>query len=205
MSGPSGETGAGRNDWALIPNWLSAGRIAAAAALPFMFLLFERHDAEVAALALFVAAAVTDFFDGWLARALDQTSALGAKLDSLADKALLFATLLALGLTSLATAWWFWVAALVIVAREFGVTWLRMRYGREGALSVSRAAKWKTVFQMTAAALLLAAAPVTRWFGDGLGQTVLILGAILLIAAAWLSVTSGLDYLRRARGAQKVE
>lgn len=195
--------GGRRSDWALIPNWLSAGRIAAAVALPFTFILFERPQAEIAALALFVAASITDFFDGWLARRLNQTSALGAKLDSLADKALLFTTLGALGVVAY-PALWFWALALLIVAREIGVTLLRMRYGRAGGLSVSRGAKWKTVFQMTSAALLLAVAPVERAVGPELGAAAFWLGAGLLAVAAWLSVTTGLDYLRRARGAESV-
>ncbi|MEM9724555.1 MAG: CDP-alcohol phosphatidyltransferase family protein [Pseudomonadota bacterium] len=191
-------TASSRSDWALIPNWLSAGRIAAAAALPLMFLFFDRPFAETAALGLFVGAAATDFLDGWLARALGQTSALGAILDSLADKALLGATLLALGATSLMGAWWFWLCAAIIVAREVGVTWLRSRYGRSGALSVSLAAKWKTVLQMTAAALLLAVGPVGRWLGPEVGAWTLTAGAVALIGAAWLSVTSGYGYLQGA-------
>ena len=197
MSGAA-ERPSGRSDWALIPNWLSAGRIAAAAALPFMFLALERPSAEIAALALFVAASLTDFFDGWLARKLNQTSALGAKLDSLADKALLFATLGALAFTRFSGEIWFWAAALIIIGREAGVTWLRMRYGRSGALSVSRGAKWKTVFQMTSAAALLAIGPAAGWFGPGAAQGVFWIGVALLAVAVWLSVTTGLDYLRGA-------
>lgn len=186
-----------RSDWALIPNWLSAGRIVAAAALPLTFLIFERAEAETVALFLFIGAALTDFFDGWLARALNQTSALGAKLDSLADKALLFATLGALALTRFSGEIWFWAAALTIVTREVGVTWLRMRYGRAGALSVSMAAKWKTVFQMSAAAVLLAFGPVERWAPEA-AAAVFWLGAALLAVAVWLSVSSGIGYLRGA-------
>ncbi|MEL6978061.1 MAG: CDP-alcohol phosphatidyltransferase family protein [Pseudomonadota bacterium] len=187
-----------RNDWALIPNWLSAGRILAAAALPFAFILFERQAAEIVALGLFIAASITDFFDGWLARRLNQTSALGAKLDSLADKALLFTALGALGVAVFPGALWFWALALIIVAREVGVTLLRMRFGRAGALSVTLGAKWKTVFQMTSAALLLAAGPAERALGSEIGAVVFWSGAVLLALAAWLSVTTGLDYLKRA-------
>lgn len=191
-----------RSDWALIPNWLSAGRIVAAALLPLIFLIYPREQAEAIALALFISASLTDFFDGWLARALNQTSELGAKLDSWADKALLFTTLGALAFNRFSGEIWFWAAALLIVAREIGVTWLRARYGRAGALSVSLAAKWKTVFQMSSAAVLLAIGPAERWFGAAVGDAFFWLGAALLAIAVWLTVSSGLGYLRGALAAR---
>ena len=187
-----------RSDWALIPNWLSAGRIVAALILPLMFLAFPQEQAEVYALALFVGASLTDFFDGWLARALNQTSALGAKLDSWADKALLFTTLAALSATLFRDQPLFWLAAFLSVAREVGVTWLRARFGRAGALSVSNAAKWKTVFQMTSAAILLGVGPTTRWFGETSGETVYWAGLALFLIGFWLSLSSGVGYLRGA-------
>ena len=191
-------TSNGRSDWALIPNWLSAGRILAAAVLPIVFLLYPREQAEVIALALFIGASLTDFFDGWLARTLNQTSALGAKLDSWADKALLFTTLAALCATLFRDQPLFWAAAFLSIAREVGVTWLRARYGRAGALSVSQAAKWKTVFQMTSAAILLGVGPATRWLGDGTGEAVYWTGLALFVVGFWLSLSSGYGYLRGA-------
>lgn len=193
----------GRSDWSLIPNWLSAGRIAAAALLPVCFLAFDRATAAHAALALFIAASITDFFDGWLARALNQTSALGAKLDSWADKALLTATLLTYGVASLggapaAAQIWFWAVTAAILGREAAVTALRMRHGRAGGLSVSTAAKWKTAAQMTGAALLLTAEPAATIVPAATANAVFWAGAALLTLGAALGVSSGIGYWRRA-------
>lgn len=110
------------------------------------FLLSPRFDFRVYALLIFIAASITDFLDGYLARKLRQDSKLGRFLDPLADKFLVVATLIAfLILDSLIPIW----MVIVIIARDMLITamrWLGIRKGQE--LKTTRLGKAKTVFQM---------------------------------------------------------
>jgi CDP-diacylglycerol--glycerol-3-phosphate 3-phosphatidyltransferase len=111
-----------------------------------------------AALAVFVAAALTDFFDGRIARAKGEVSRLGAVLDPLADKLLVAAALILL-LRNGVIGGLGVVAVIVILGREILVSGLREAAGPSDALKVTGLAKWKTAFQSLAVGLLLAAAP----------------------------------------------
>ncbi|MEL6506530.1 MAG: CDP-diacylglycerol--glycerol-3-phosphate 3-phosphatidyltransferase [Pseudomonadota bacterium] len=112
-----------------------------------------------AALILFVVAAVTDFLDGWVARRFDQTSALGAALDPIADKALIVTALILLVETGALTGFGS-LGALVIIAREIIVSGLREALAPRGlTLPVTGLAKAKTAAQSLAIAALLAAVP----------------------------------------------
>ncbi len=139
---------------------------------------------------LFIAASVTDYFDGYLARKFKSTSSLGRIFDPIADKLLVAATLLMmaaydrLGYTGL------W-PAVVILCREVLVSGLReflaeIRVG----LPVTRLAKWKTGIQMAAIPMLMVAdfSPWFCYFGE--------VGEILIWIAALLTVITGYDYLR---------
>ncbi len=139
---------------------------------------------------LFIAASVTDYFDGYLARKFKSTSSIGRIFDPIADKLLVAATLLMmaaydrLGYTGL------W-PAIVILCREVLVSGLReflaeIRVG----LPVTRLAKWKTGIQMTAIPMLMVAdfSPWFCYFGE--------VGEILIWIAALLTVITGYDYLR---------
>lgn len=169
-------------------NLLTIGRILLI--VPFAALFFaDWPSAMSAAFAVFVIASVTDLFDGWVARARNETSALGAALDPLADKLLVAAALLLLtrnGVIAGASV----VAALAILLREILVAGLREALrGRDGALPVTRLAKWKTAAQMTAIAALLAAAP------GGIAPNLLegVAPALLWLAAA-LTLWTGAIY-----------
>ncbi|MEO0832396.1 MAG: CDP-diacylglycerol--glycerol-3-phosphate 3-phosphatidyltransferase [Pseudomonadota bacterium] len=112
-----------------------------------------------AALILFALAAVTDFLDGWVARRFDQTSALGAALDPIADKALIVTALILLVETGALTGFGS-LGALVIIAREIIVSGLREALAPRGlTLPVTGLAKAKTAAQSLAIAALLAAVP----------------------------------------------
>ena len=139
---------------------------------------------------LFIAASVTDYFDGYIARKFKSTSSIGRIFDPIADKLLVAATLLMmaaydrLGYTGL------W-PAIVILCREVLVSGLReflaeIRVG----LPVTRLAKWKTGIQMTAIPMLMVAdfSPWFCYFGE--------VGEILIWIAALLTVITGYDYLR---------
>lgn len=142
-----------------------------------------------AALAIFIAAAITDFLDGRVARARGEVSALGAALDPLADKLLLAAALLLLvrnGVIRDAGV----IAALIMLLREIAVTGLREAVTLAGgSLPVTLLAKWKTAAQLAAIAALLAAAP-----GGLLGAGARAPAAGLLWIAAVLTLWTGATY-----------
>ena len=126
---------------------------------------------------LFVIASTTDFFDGYIARELDQMTMIGAILDPLADKMLVIAAFLGLMMTDAASAW----AIYIIIVRELFITGLRTVAISEGIdVSASWAGKVKTVAQMIAIGFLLMHWP----FGD-----------ILLWIAVVLTIYSGAEYL----------
>ena len=145
-----------------LPNILTYGRIIA---VPLVVLCFfvdgklQSSDfARWSALAIFVIASVTDYFDGYLARAWQQHSNIGRMLDPIADKLLVSTCLLLLAAdTDRTIAGWSLWAAIIILCREILVSGLR-EYLAELKVSVpvTRLAKWKTTIQMVAIAVLLA-------------------------------------------------
>lgn len=137
-----------------IPNILTILRLFAAPGVAIMFLYFTRPWADWLALLLFVGAAVTDFIDGYLARAWKQESAFGAMLDPIADKAMvIIALLVIIGFSSWSP--WLVLPATMIVFREVFVSGLREFLGPTAKeLKVTVLAKWKTTTQMIAIAIL---------------------------------------------------
>jgi CDP-diacylglycerol--glycerol-3-phosphate 3-phosphatidyltransferase len=119
-----------------------------------MFLYFHRPWADWCALILFLGAAITDWFDGYLARAWHQESKVGAMLDPIADKAMVVIALaVILGYSSMSP--WLVLPATVILFREVFVSGLREYLGQvSGTLKVTKLAKWKTTVQMVAIAVL---------------------------------------------------
>jgi CDP-diacylglycerol--glycerol-3-phosphate 3-phosphatidyltransferase len=144
-----------------IPNTLTVLRLLAAPGVAVMFLYFARPWADWFALVLFVGAAVTDWFDGYLARAWKQESKFGAMLDPIADKAMVVIALCVItGLSSFGREVmdpWILLPATVILFREVFVSGLREFLGdTAGTLKVTKLAKWKTTAQMIAIAVLFA-------------------------------------------------
>jgi cardiolipin synthase len=176
-----------------LPNLLTLSRILA---IPLLVLLvaIQAPWADMAACVVFSAAAITDYFDGKIARDRQITSDFGRMLDPIADKLLVGAALMLLaGFDRLPN--WALLPAIVILLREILVSGLReylaaLRVG----LPVTRLAKWKTGFQMGALGTLLAGdsgAPVI-----GLGfLPVGLIGEAMLWAAAALTLVTGWDYL----------
>ena len=211
--------------WTL-PNILTMIRLIAAPMVAVMFLYFTRPYADWAALILFVGAALTDWLDGFLARAWKQESKLGAMLDPIADKAMVVIALLVLASIFDLGALILLPAAL-IVFREVFVSGLREFLGDvAGTLQVTKVAKWKTTVQMIAIALLFAVGIFEHYFlirtsgidpqilDDILSSTLVdsnhllfyyngmytawFSGITLLWAAATLTVITGVDYFRKA-------
>jgi CDP-diacylglycerol--glycerol-3-phosphate 3-phosphatidyltransferase len=112
------------------------------------------HDANVAATSIFIAAAVTDWFDGYLARKWNQTSAFGAFLDPVADKLMVAAALIVLSELHRVDA----IVALIIIGREITISALRewmAQIGQSKSVAVSFVGKVKTVAQLVAIPFLL--------------------------------------------------
>jgi CDP-diacylglycerol--glycerol-3-phosphate 3-phosphatidyltransferase len=137
-----------------IPNTLTFLRLLAAPGVAVMFLYFHRPWADWFALALFVGAAVTDWFDGYLARLWKQESKFGAMMDPIADKAMVVIAIMVItGYNGMNP--WLILPATVILFREVSVSGLREFLGaKAGLLKVTRLAKWKTTAQMVAIAVL---------------------------------------------------
>ena len=137
-----------------IPNILTVLRLLAAPGVAVMFLYFTRPYADWFALLLFVAAAITDWFDGFLARAWKQETKLGTMLDPIADKAMVvIALMIIVGYSSMSP--WLVLPATVILFREVFISGLREFLGdTAGTLKVTVLAKWKTTAQMVAISFL---------------------------------------------------
>lgn len=175
-----------------IPNLLTWARIVL---IPLVvgvyFMPLPVHEQNQIATIAFVIAAVTDWFDGWLARKLGQTSSFGAFLDPVADKLMVAAALVMLVQLDRTNA----IVAFIIVGREIAISALRewmARIGKDHSVAVSFVGKLKTTVQMIAIALLLFHDPLL-----GFGHTQ-ILGRWLLDIAAVLTLWSMAHYLRMA-------
>ncbi len=174
---------------ASLPNLLSLSRIVVIPLLIGAFYL-DGNVANWVACALFTAASLTDFLDGYLARAWRQQSKLGRFLDPIADKLLVAAAILMLVATGRITGLLIF-PALVILCREIVVSGLREFLAElRVSVPVSRLAKWKTTLQMLAISFLL--------LGDAAPASipVLRLGEIGFWVAAGLTLITGYDYLR---------
>ena len=143
------------------------------------------------ALAVFIAAAITDFLDGYYARIWDQQSALGRMLDPIADKLLVASCLLMLAADGIIHGWTLW-AAIVILCREILVSGLREYLAAlRVSVPVTKLAKWKTTAQLVAIGFLLAGEA-----GDRVFPFVTQLGLLLLWLSALLTIYTGWDYFR---------
>ncbi|ERP92791.1 CDP-diacylglycerol--glycerol-3-phosphate 3-phosphatidyltransferase [Alcanivorax sp. P2S70] len=181
-----------------LPNILTLIRVVAIPVLVLVFYLPFKWSDLCAAL-LFLAAGITDWLDGYLARKLNQTSPFGAFLDPVADK-LIVAVALVMLVQVHATAW-LAVPAMVIVSREITVSALRewmAELGKRSRVAVSQLGKIKTVTQMTAITLLLAQKPGFDLAGDIVMTPWLWLSYGLLYLATALTLWSMLAYLRAA-------
>ena len=143
------------------------------------------------ALGLFILAAITDFFDGYLARAWEQQSALGRMLDPIADKLLVSAVLMILVADGTIKSWSIW-AAIVILCREILVSGLREFLAElKVSVPVSKVAKWKTTMQMIALGFLIAGRA-----GELILPGTTRIGLVLLWVSAILTLYTGWDYLK---------
>jgi cardiolipin synthase (CMP-forming) len=174
-----------------LPNILTYGRILAVPTLVAVFFFFKSDTGRWIAVAIFLAACITDWLDGYLARAWHQQSTLGRMLDPIADKLLVGATLLILVHDNTIDGWPIW-AAVIILCREILVSGLREFLAELNVkIHVTQLAKWKTTVQMIALGVLLAGPA-----GDKLVPHVTTVGTFFLWLAAVLTLWTGYDYLK---------
>lgn len=173
-------------------NYLTFGRVALIVPFVAVFLWSAPWNMK-AAFVVFVIAALTDLFDGWVARARKETTALGAALDPIADKLLIAAAMILLVRNGIIHGPGV-IAVIIIIAREILVSGLREAVAAKGAaLKVTPLAKWKTAAQLLAAGLFLAAAP-QGFAGEALRSSA---SGVLWLAAV-LTFWTGADYAWRA-------
>ncbi|MBH0238502.1 CDP-diacylglycerol--glycerol-3-phosphate 3-phosphatidyltransferase [Methylobrevis albus] len=175
-----------------LPNILTYLRIFAVPMVAASFYV-EGNTGRWLAVGLFAAASITDYLDGYLARAWQQQSALGRMLDPIADKLLVAVSLLVLTGEGTIGGWSLW-AAVIILMREIFVSGLReFLIELKVSVPVTRLAKWKTTAQLVAIGFLLAGPA-----GDALIPGVTTVGLVLLWTAALVTLYTGYDYLRAA-------
>jgi CDP-diacylglycerol--glycerol-3-phosphate 3-phosphatidyltransferase len=154
--------------------------------LLLLLLLFPGRTGSLLFGVLFLAIALTDLLDGWLARNWDMVTRVGKLMDPLADKLLVMTAmivLVALGRVPL----WAVPMIVIVLAREIGVTGLRAMASAEGVvLGASSLGKWKTGFQIAAVTALLIHYPLVLPMHQ--------LGLALLVLATGLTLWSGYDY-----------
>ncbi|MTH34527.1 CDP-diacylglycerol--glycerol-3-phosphate 3-phosphatidyltransferase [Paracoccus limosus] len=198
--------------WTL-PNILTVLRLAAAPLVPLMFFFLSRPFADFAALALFLVAAITDWFDGYLARAWKQESRFGAAMDPIADKAMvIIAVVVITGYSGMNP--WLILPSTVILFREVFVSGLREYLGdRSRLLKVTKLAKWKTTAQMVAIAVLFLGTGLNYYevghpplvgetklpWSDSWSDLATQIGLLLIWVAAALTAITGWDYFDKAR------
>lgn len=177
-------------NWSL-PNILTYGRVVAVPVVVALMFWPEKDWARWTALGIFALAAITDFFDGYLARIWSLQSSLGRMLDPIADKLLVGACLLMLTVIQQITGVSVW-AAMIILLREILVSGLREFLAElRVSVPVSTVAKWKTTVQLLALGFLIVGPA---------GEKVLpgsqLIGIVLLWIAAVLTLYTGWDYLK---------
>jgi CDP-diacylglycerol--glycerol-3-phosphate 3-phosphatidyltransferase len=148
----------------------------------------------------FVVAAVTDFFDGWLARRYGVVSVAGSILDPIADKVLICAAIL--GLLALTDSLAFLIPASLILFREFAVSALReVAAGRSVKLPVTLLAKWKTTLQLVALGAMMIVGSWTAFAlpaDDAVFHTASLAALALVWLACLVTLITGAQYAAQA-------
>lgn len=173
-----------------LPNLLTISRILV---IPVIFLSIYIHTAMWSMLAavLFIIASITDYFDGYLARSRNETSAFGRLLDPIADKLLVASALIVILADNMVHPVNY-IPVIIILCRELLVSGLReflaeMHVG----MPVTRLAKWKTGFQMTALSMIL-----VGYMFHNLGVVLLWIAAVLTFVTGYQYFQKSLDYVK---------
>jgi cardiolipin synthase (CMP-forming) len=176
--------------WSL-PNLLTYGRVMAVPVVAGCLFWPEIAWMRWVALGVFIAAGISDFLDGYLARAWSQQSRIGQMLDPIADKLLVSAVLMMLA-ADRTIASYSLTAGIIILCREILVSGLREFLAElKVSLPVSNVAKWKTTLQLIALGFLIAGPS-----GDAIVPGITTTGLVLLWISALLTLYTGWDYFR---------
>ena len=187
-----------------LPNILTLTRILAIPLLAFLLWWPGWEAGYLMAFGLYCVMGITDYFDGYLARASGAVSKLGIFLDPIADKIMVAAVILVLAAQGVLRGPYVGdahvIAGLIILVREIAVSGLReFLGGLQVSVPVSRLAKWKTTFQLLALGSLILGQGLPQWnvmIGSVDANVPHTVGLVTLWAAAIMTVMTGWDYLR---------
>ena len=187
-----------------LPNLLTLSRIVALPLLAFLMWWPEWQSGYLLAFVLYCLMGITDYFDGYLARASGTVSKLGIFLDPIADKIMVATVILVLAAQGVLRGPFVGdmhvIPGLIILAREIAVSGLReFLGGAQVSVPVSKLAKWKTTFQMVCLGALILGRGWPGWTMTLAGLEMNVphtVGLTTLWAAAVLTVITGWDYLR---------
>jgi cardiolipin synthase len=189
--------------WTL-PNLLTLSRIVAVPVLVALLWWPQWEAGYGAAFAVYCLMALTDYFDGYVARAQGTVSKLGVFLDPIADKIMVAAVILVLAAQGVMRGPYVGdmhvIAGLVILIREIAVSGLREFLGGiQVSIPVSKLAKWKTTLQLVSLGALILGGALPGWTVEIARQTANVphtVGLTTLWGAAALTLITGWDYLR---------
>ncbi|CAB4899389.1 MAG: CDP-diacylglycerol--glycerol-3-phosphate 3-phosphatidyltransferase [Actinobacteria bacterium] len=174
-----------------LPNALTALRLLAVPVLIWL-LATDTESARLWATIVFILAAITDLMDGAIARRRGQITSFGKLADPIADKALIGTALIGLSLLD-DLAWWI---TIVILARELGVTALRMWVIRHGVIAASRGGKGKTLTQVVAISMYLYQPAGVGWWSP--------MAEGVMTVAVILTLITGFSYVGQALALRRV-
>lgn len=194
----------GENIMLTLPNLLTLSRIVTVPVLVWLLWWPSWEAGYGAGFAVYALMGITDYFDGYLARAQGAVSKLGIFLDPIADKIMVAAVILVLTAKGVLTGPYVGelhvVAGLIILVREIAVSGLReFLGGLQVSIPVSKLAKWKTTLQIVCLGALILGKAMPWWTMAVAGQSVNVphtVGLTTLWGAAVLTVITGWDYLR---------
>ena len=190
-----------------LPNLLTISRIVV---IPVIFMMVYIHATlwQLVAAILFIVASITDYLDGYLARSRNETSAFGRLLDPIADKLLVTSALVViLAVPGMVVCKLSYIPVIVILCREILVSGLReFLMEVKVGMPVTRLAKWKTGFQMTALSMMLLKGV---WYWGGIGEILLWVAGVLTFVTGYQYFQKSVDYIRKmdkeAKAAAKTE